>query len=77
MGIISDDPIGAAKIPYIPSRSERRKRAKKAGVFKHKGAWRQINHAAYEQQHQSIEKIMHREAQKINAMKEPEDEAKN
>ena len=42
-------------VPHIPSRSERRRLAKKAGVFGHKGGWKQVNEAANMQREIAIE----------------------
>jgi hypothetical protein len=77
MGIVSSHGVGNP-IPHIPNRKERSKRAKEAGLFKHKGAWQHVNQAAYEQRDQAINKRVHREIQKMNAeAKEQGDATKN
>lgn len=68
MGIISQSDAGS-KIPYIPSRAERRARAKQAGVFKHKGGWKHVNDAAYMQRNNAIEKAVNLQNKRKNGVK--------
>lgn len=59
---LNNAPISAHKlgvnVPHIPSRAERRKRAKSAGVFKHKGGWKHVNDQAYMQRDNAINKAV-------------------
>lgn len=55
--VLSAHKLGV-NIPHIPSRAERRKRAKKAGVFKHKGGWRHVNNQANMQRDAAIKKAV-------------------
>ena len=70
MGIISASELGV-NVPEIPNRKERRKRAKKAGLFKapmkKRNAWHQVNHAANMQRDQAIHKMIDLANKKQNA----------
>lgn len=59
MGIISSSKLGV-NVPDIPNRKERRKRAKKAGLFKpqYRGGWAHVNKAANMQREQAIHKMV-------------------
>jgi len=69
MSIIGKHDVGV-EVPYIPSRAERRARAKKAGVFKHKGGWKHVNDAAYMQRNNAIQKAVDLQHKKQNAPKQ-------
>lgn len=71
MSIISAHELGV-NIPEIPSRKERRRRAKKAGLFKHKGGWKHVNEAAKMQREQAILKATDLANKKLNAQKKAE-----
>ena len=57
MGIISSHELGV-RIPEIPNRKERRRRAKAAGVFKHPGGFQHVNNAAKMQRDNAIMKAV-------------------
>lgn len=69
MSIIGKADVGQP-IPYIPSRAERRARAKKAGVFKHPGGWKHVNEAAYMQRNNAIQKAMDLQNKREHAPKQ-------
>lgn len=74
MGLLSSSKIGN-EIPHIPNRKERRRRAKQAGLFKHKGGWQHVNNAAHQQRDEAIHKLVHRANQKHNLKKGSEEDA--
>lgn len=68
MSIIGDHQVGAP-IPHIPTRRERRARAKQAGVFKHKGGWQHVNAVANMQREEAIKKAVDLQNKRNNAPK--------
>lgn len=54
------------QIPNIPNRGERRRLAKKRGIFKHSGGWRKVNDMAYGQRNQAIHKAINIQVKKQN-----------
>lgn len=74
MGIISASELGV-NIPEIPNRKERRKRAKKAGLFKpkYKGAWGHVNRQANMQREAAIHKMIDLHNKKENAKEKSND----
>lgn len=46
------------KIPEIPNRKERRRRAKSAGIFKYPGGFKRVNDAANMQRTQAIHRAV-------------------
>lgn len=73
MSIIGNHNVGTP-IPYIPSRAERRRRAKTAGVFKHKGGWKHVNDAANMQRDNAIRQAIDLQNKRANAPKQSEKE---
>jgi len=66
MSIVSAHQLGV-NIPEIPNRKERRKRAKKAGLFKHPGGWNHVNQSAKMQRDNAIMKAVDLANKKNNA----------
>lgn len=73
MGIISASELGV-NVPEIPNRKERRRRAKKAGIFKpkYKGAWQHVNRQANMQREEAIHKMVDLANKKQNMEKSNE-----
>ena len=68
MSIVGNHDVGV-NIPHIPSRAERRKKAKTAGVFKHKGGWQHVNAVANMQRDNAIKQAIDLQNKRSNAPK--------